>query len=272
MANYIYGLVCPIAGVVRYVGKSTRPQARLRAHIHGAVREAYDHHTSRWLRKLKAADLEPTLIILHEVAEGERWQDAERAFIASAPDRGWKLTNSTAGGEGLDYIDPEADARYRANLSAAMTKVWGTPERRLVAQARSRKFYSDPVASAAKAAAVRKAYERPEVLARASEINREIGSRPEVKAAKSQKAKAAWSDPITGSKRRATFKADATRAKMSASAKARFAEPGAKAYLSTPEQRAKLSAAAQRRSTPEYRAMMAAKTAASWKKRKGLSP
>lgn len=268
MSIFIYGLVCPVACVVRYVGKSVNPDNRRRAHVLAALRGDYNHRTARWIRKIAKAGHEPQLVILHEVAEGERWQDIERAFIASAKGRGWKLTNSTAGGEGLDFIDPEAEARYKANLSATMSALWSTPERRAEARLRSRKFYADPEAAKAKAEAVRLAYQDPALKARAKAINSEINGREDVRALKRAKTLADWNDPVVSARRRAALGSEATRAKMSAAAKARFADPAAKAYLSTPEQRAKLAESARRRATPEYRAMMAEKTRASWEKRR----
>jgi hypothetical protein len=268
VAIYIYGLECPVAQTIRYVGKSVNPHARLRSHICGAAREAYNHHTARWLRTLLAEGLKPRLVILRELAPEERWQDVERDYISSAEARGWRLTNSTAGGEGLDYIDPEARAAYRAKLSASLKKVWSTPERRAQQSARARAFHSDPVNARRHADALRTAYSQPELRARVVAAVTEFNASPEVRAAKSEKAKAQWSDPcapIRGAQQ-------AARGKMSEAAKARYADPvkgaAARAQAATPEKRAKLAEAARRRATPEYRAMMAEKTRASWDKRR----
>lgn len=192
MTIYIYGLFCPVAQTIRYVGKSSNPQKRLNGHVCGALRGYYDHHTARWLRALHQDGHRPEIVILHEVVPSESWQEIERAFIASAADRGWNLTNSTAGGEGLDYLDPKDDARYRANLSRSLKQVWSSPERRAEAKARSRAVADNPELLARRNEAIRAAYSNPEVRALASNINREIGSRPEVKDAKSGKMKAVW--------------------------------------------------------------------------------
>jgi hypothetical protein len=192
---YIYGLYCPIANTIRYVGKSTKPAKRLNAHMCGARSFAYDHHTARWLRKLDAAGLRPSVVILHEVKPGEWWQDIERSFISTASDHGWDLTNTTAGGEGLDYTDPEADRRYREKLSRAHKVIWSTPERRAEARARSLAFAADPKRVADRNSAIRLAYESPSVRAKVAKASREIAARPGVNEARSIKMKAAWRDP-----------------------------------------------------------------------------
>lgn len=192
MPVFIYGLFCPVAQTIRYVGKSTKPERRLRGHLSGARRGRYDHHTARWLRSLEAAGTQPSLVILHECDPVERWQDVERRLIAEAGERGWKLTNSTAGGEGLDFLDPADDRRYREKLSRSQRMVWARPEMRAAAAARSRAIANDPAVLARRNEAIRRAYDNPEVRGRVSQASRETASRAEVKKAKSEKTKAAW--------------------------------------------------------------------------------
>lgn len=191
MPIFIYGLECPVERTIRYVGKSTNPRCRLKAHISGAKRGAYNHHTARWIKRLLRDGLRPTLVILREVKAGERWQDVERELIASAESQGWRLTNSTAGGEGLDYIDPEDEARYRANLKRAMDVYNATPE----GKARQRRMVAaalEPEALARRNASIRAAKARPEFRAKMVEVGREINSRPDVKAAKSAATSHHW--------------------------------------------------------------------------------
>lgn len=267
MTIFIYGLECPVERVVRYVGKSTKPEVRLRAHISGALRVAYDHHTARWIRRLLGDGLRPRLIVLHEVQDGERWQDIEREFIASAPERGWRLTNSTAGGEGLDYINPEDEARYRANLKRAMDTFNASP----AGKARQRRMVEaalEPEALARRNKAIRAAKDTPEFRAKMAVVAREINARPEVKAAKSKASVAMWRDPEVRGKLLEAYSNSGTKAKQAARKKATWANPetGAKlrAIHSSEEVRQKKAEAAKRRSTPEYRAMMAERTRAAW--------
>ena len=194
MTVYIYGLKCPHSGQVRYIGKSTKPSVRLYGHLGAAVRGEYNHHTARWLRKLIAAGARPELVILHTVAEGERWQDAERAAIAAALESGNKLTNATAGGEGLDYINQEDDARYRRNLSRSLKALWNTPERKKEASQRSLRAWADPAVTARRLASMVAAQNKPDVKARIAVAMAEVNARPSVKATRSRKSKRNWQD------------------------------------------------------------------------------
>lgn len=274
MTNFIYGLECPVERVIRYVGKSTKPSKRLKAHLSGARRFAYDHHTARWIRRLLEDGLEPILVVLCEVLDGERWQDVEREYIATAEGKGWRLTNSTAGGEGLDYLNPEDEARYRANLKRAMGTYNATPE----GQAKLRRMIAatlEPEALARRNAAIRATKERPEFREKMIGVSREINARPEVKAAKSKAAKSMWRDPDMRARFMAGNATPEKKAKQSTAKKASWADPVVGARLraihSSEEVRHKKSEAAKRRATPEYRAMMAEKTKASWEARRNRS-
>lgn len=267
MAIFIYGLECPVERTIRYVGKSNNPRCRHKAHISAAHRGVYDHHTARWIRRLLRDGLRPSLVILREVKAGERWQDVEREVIASAKSRGWRLTNSTAGGEGLDYINPEDEARYRANLKRAMDAYNATPEGR----ARQRRMVEaalEPEALARRNAAIKEALSRPEVKERLSRAASELNSRPEVKAAKSKAAKEVWRNPEMRTRFMAGNASPEKKAKQSVARQAAWAdtEAGSKlrAIHSSDEVRRKKSESARRRSTPEYRAMMAERTRAAW--------
>lgn len=267
MAIFIYGLECPVERTVRYVGKSTNPPQRLKAHLSGAKCGAYNHHTARWLRRLLGDDLRPSLVILHEVQPGECWQDIERAFIASAESRGWRLTNSTAGGEGLDYIDPEDEARYRANLKRAMSAYHSTPD----GQAKFQRMIAatlEPEALARRNAAIREAKGKPEFRIKMAVVSREINARPEVKKAKSKASAAMWRDPDQRARLMQAYSSPATKAKQSAAKQASWADPETGAKLreihASDEVRRKKSEGAKRRATPEYRAMMAERTRAAW--------
>lgn len=190
----IYGLWCPLAREIRYIGKSADPRRRLSAHISGAARGAYNHHTARWLRKLAASELRPALVILQAVQAGERWQELERQAIAEALSAGVKLTNSTAGGEGLDYIDTEAKAAYRRKMSALMKEIWSTPERRAEARQRIKVAWDDPNVRARRAVSLAAANNKPETRARRSAASAEIGSRPGVMVAKSLASQGKWQE------------------------------------------------------------------------------
>lgn len=176
MVIYIYGLLCPLAQQIRYIGKSDDPDRRYKAHI-GSARKPRCHKTN-WLAKLMRQGLEPELRILREVPDGADWAAAEREEIAKARALGWPLTNMTLGGEGAALTEEGLKARLAIMGSA------------------------------------------------------------DVRAKMSASALARWTDPELAAQGRAAN--------------------------ASPEKRKKLSERAKRRSTPEYRAMMAAKSRAAW--------
>lgn len=286
MTDYIYALHCPLAETVRYVGKTKYPDKRLRSHLSAARRNAYRHHASAWIRKLLAVGLAPRMEILETVEDGRSWQDAERTWIANASAKGWKLTNSTAGGEGLDYICPEAAAAYRANLSVAMIELWNRPERREEARLRSLAAWADPEVNARRKASQEAARATPETKARYVAAAKDIHSRPEVKEKVSASLKAAWADPQRKEKWIAATTTPEVKAKQSAAKLASWKNPefvAKQAATWTPERRAKQAAWATdegrkakidaARNSEEYKEKRAATIRAKWmEKNKHLPP
>jgi hypothetical protein len=106
---YIYGLVCPLSGGIRYIGKSIRPKERLQNHMN----EKSKCHRSNWLALLKAIGLKPTIVILEEVSDDQSWQDREKHWISHGKELGWKLTNNTSGGDGVVNLHPDSRERIR---------------------------------------------------------------------------------------------------------------------------------------------------------------
>ncbi len=96
----IYGLVDPITGNVRYVGKTAQsPEERLKGHLAGSIRK--NHHLGCWLRKLRRAGLTPIMCMLKH-GWGEGWEQEERKWINGPWAR--VLTNTAEGGEGLTSV------------------------------------------------------------------------------------------------------------------------------------------------------------------------
>jgi len=286
MANYIYALHCPIADTVRYIGKTNNPGKRLKSHLSAARTNAYKHHASAWIRKLLSVGLEPRMEIIETVEEGESWQAAERSWILKATENGWKLTNSTAGGEGLDYICPEAAAAYRANLSAAMSELWNRPERREEARLRSLAACADPEVTARRRASQEAARSTPETQARYVAAAKDIHSRPEVKEKVSASLRAAWADPERKEKWIAATTTPEVKAKQSAAKLASWKDPEFVAkqaatwtderrakqgkWTTDPDRKAKIDAA---RNSAEYKEKRAATIRAKWiEKNKHLPP
>lgn len=63
MTHYIYHLIDPRDKTVRYVGKTTKPKSRLRAHIKES-QERQNTEKKRWIAGLLEVGLEPVLVIV----------------------------------------------------------------------------------------------------------------------------------------------------------------------------------------------------------------
>lgn len=107
---YIYALVDPETGDIRYIGKSIRPAERLQNHMN----EVSNCHRSHWLQSLKAFGLRPSMLILERIVGEWPWQHSERAWIAYGRANGWPLTNNTNGGDGVEGLPAETRAKMAA--------------------------------------------------------------------------------------------------------------------------------------------------------------
>lgn len=271
MAVYIYGLVCPVSDEVRYIGKSEEPKKRLVAHIGGALRSEYNHHTARWIRKVARLGLQLKLVILDEVPESADWREREREWIAAGLEVGWPLTNSTAGGEGLDYLDPADRAKWLKNQAASMRKHWDSDAgrehiRKLTAS------LTEPVVRK-RTESVRSALQRPEYREKMRAVGAEIGARPEVRAKKSGAMRAQWDNAESRAKWESSFSTEQCKARQSDARIKAWADPvvGAKLrgiHSSDAVRKKKAEAKAKNWADPAYRAMMSERIKAGWAKRR----
>lgn len=95
---YIYTLSDPRTNEVRYVGKTNNPEKRRKAH--GVLSREIKSKKKNWVKQLKKLNLRPVFEIIDEVPQSE-WQKWERYWIQQFIVWGFKLTNHTAGGDGL---------------------------------------------------------------------------------------------------------------------------------------------------------------------------
>lgn len=98
MNLFIYGLRCPVTGIIRYVGKTNDPVVRLRFHRDGHGKAP---KCKSWIQSIQRLGYQPLLEILEEVTD-LNWQDRERFWIAQQRLLvGSKLTNICEGGRGV---------------------------------------------------------------------------------------------------------------------------------------------------------------------------
>lgn len=277
MTTYIYGLFCPVAQAIRYVGKSDKPVRRFNSHIKSAKKNEYQHHASRWIRTLLNQGLLPRLVYLEEVESN--WQEAECRWISYAKAQGWPITNSTDGGDGAVGLPEESLAK----LSLSMARMWKDPVTRQKLLEGRAEICSDPKFKAASVERMKARWRDPEYVSTigakvsagitdeqrsaASALMLRLHATPEFK----EKVREAMSDKDMQKRRGESIK----KAKNDPEARARTAEQvrlraqdkefeakratAIKAAKSTPEARARVSEQMRlRHQDPVYKAKMAA--------------
>lgn len=111
-STFIYALTDPRPSDLHiYIGKADRPRRRFAQHIFSADQE--QNYKARWIRLLARIGLKPGLEILQEVPKSE-WETAEATLIHWYRVLGWRVVNSTDGGEGLN--NPTAETRLKLSL------------------------------------------------------------------------------------------------------------------------------------------------------------
>jgi hypothetical protein len=108
--TFIYSLSDPRTNQIRYIGKSDNPKIRLESHL----KDKKFNHKVNWIRSLSILKLKPIVEVVDEVAEDE-WQFWEIHYISLFKSWGFKLTNSTLGGEGLS--DPTGEIAKKISES-----------------------------------------------------------------------------------------------------------------------------------------------------------
>jgi len=109
---FIYALIDPFTCKIRYIGKSIRPKERL-------INQCNEHSNTyrcHWIQSLIKRGKKPVQVILQSLPDESDWQTYERKWIAIAKKYGWKLVNTTDGGDGVLNLTGESKER--------MLKTW----------------------------------------------------------------------------------------------------------------------------------------------------
>lgn len=134
-AVLIYALLDPHTQAVRYVGQTHRTlKARLSQHFYTSP--FHHNYVAHWICSLKKIDLWPTIQLLEEVSTSN-WQEAEQRWIAHFRNAGARLTNSTAGGDGMIDPTPEVRAKISAALTGKTHRDKGNPAPETIAKLRA---------------------------------------------------------------------------------------------------------------------------------------
>lgn len=162
----VYTLHEPSTGELRYIGITHQPlMRRLQEHLYARNGK----HRARWIAKIG----KPEIRLLHQVLDYPAACLLERFFIASARYFGFRLVNSSGGGEGV--FNPSEECREV--LSAAAKARMAKPETKLRSAQRQRDLWTDPVFREKTSAAIR-------------------ASRKTAKAKQVVTLKERWADPV----------------------------------------------------------------------------
>lgn len=101
--TYIYSLICPLDGKVKYIGKANNPKDRFRKHKNLGDKNKGDNILkNKWIKELLDQNLLPILNIIEEVDVSE-WKAKEKFYIKLYKEKGFELFNICGGGNGPSF-------------------------------------------------------------------------------------------------------------------------------------------------------------------------
>lgn len=132
---YVYALIDPRDGEIRYVGKTHMHNlaAKRDAHVRHALAGAHRNLPRfTWMRKLHRMGYVPEIVCVQQLNRDDL-ADAERYWIKYFTDLGCRLTNVTAGGDGF-HGRHTAEAK-RKIAEAQRGRKWSDDERQKLSAA-----------------------------------------------------------------------------------------------------------------------------------------
>lgn len=93
----IYALICPISKEIRYIGITRYSlEKRLKEHIGENKTKT---HKQKWIQSLVKNNLCPSIVLI-DIADNNSWVEKEKFYIKLFKENGFRLTNTSEGGEG----------------------------------------------------------------------------------------------------------------------------------------------------------------------------
>lgn len=226
---FIYELLCPKTGDVRYIGKAVDPSRRLRQHL--SASSLMKSYTNRWIAGLIREGHRPMLRVVLAIGADENWQEVEKQCIALGFALGLPLTNTSAGGEGALITDPEVEARRVAKVTAT----WRSPDIRAKQSAHLKAVCNQPDKIDANRQRMKEKWLDPLYADRCSEVVKLAYASADARKAQSERSKKAHQCSDTATRRNASLKAawnvpEANRSARIEALKAGNAKPEVKAW------------------------------------------
>lgn len=157
---YIYALLDPDDGEIRYIGKTVNPTRRYYAHV---GRKDVGVHRVNWVNSLLDKGKKPVMEIV-EITDEENWESREKHYISIAMSIGYRLTNMESGGiSGKEFFEDRKEGiRHPKSIS---------PETRAAMAERCRKLSSNPEIVAKRRATMMGHLVSEETRRKISEVN-----------------------------------------------------------------------------------------------------
>lgn len=137
MKTYIYILIDPETNQVRYVGKTKNLKRRYNQHISECSK--LKSYKNNWLLSLKNKNIKPEMFVIDET-EKDDWAFLEQWYIQLYRSWEYKLTNLTAGGEGVYGHSPSQETRKKMSRANKGRVVSEETKRKLSATITGRKL------------------------------------------------------------------------------------------------------------------------------------
>jgi hypothetical protein len=113
----IYGLVCPKSKQIRYIGVTRHSlEKRLKEHLR---ENKLKTHKQKWVKSLISKNLKPEIVLIC-LANESNWIELERFYIELFRSNGFKLTNTSEGGEGGGNIGHKHTEEWKLKASERM--------------------------------------------------------------------------------------------------------------------------------------------------------
>jgi len=110
---YIYGLVDPVNGVIKYIGKTNNPKRRVKEH-NRLCNLKPNTKKNIWIKNILDKGLKTSIVIV-EVTDELKWKERERYWIKYYREITKDLTNTSDGGCGVGGI--VRSKNFKKNLS-----------------------------------------------------------------------------------------------------------------------------------------------------------
>jgi group I intron endonuclease len=128
--TFIYALIDPRDGQIRYIGKTNNTKQRLQNHCNPARYQKT--HKFNWIKLLRSKGLKPQIKVIEEIPVSQ-WKKREKYWIYYFKKQGCKLVNTCGGGEGLTFANKTSFKKgdnaipvIQLTLKGEFIKEWGS--------------------------------------------------------------------------------------------------------------------------------------------------